>query len=123
MTTSIVDIYRSFLSGGASLDELRDWLALYQWQLSEGEEDLADEADVALTHLDDGYSDEFDLRLRLGVVLERYQSTNQSLVFAPNADVPDGDVLILPSGISRRMIYVGSSTQDTQRQFILALAV
>ena len=74
MTASILDIYRQYLGRVISLDQVRDWLALNQWDLSEPDLDLADEADVALVHLDDGYSNEDLLRVRLSSVLEQYTS-------------------------------------------------
>ena len=75
MPASIWDVYRQYLGRMISLDELRDWLALHQWNLSDEDEDLADEADVALAHLDDGYGDEDDLRFRLSSTFERRTST------------------------------------------------
>ena len=74
MTTSIQDVYGQYLKREIPLDQVRDWLALNQWDLSGPDRDLADEADVALVHLDDGYSNEESLRVRLSLVLEQYSS-------------------------------------------------
>ena len=75
MTISIQDIYRHYLRRQASLAELRDWLALNQWSLSRDDQILADEADVALAHLDDGYGDEDYVRCRLAKALENQTIT------------------------------------------------
>ena len=69
--TSIIEMCQKFLSDQASLDELRDWLAVYQWSLKGAEEDLADAIDVAIVHLDDGYSDEYALRYRFVLAIEQ----------------------------------------------------
>ena len=71
MAISIQELFRQYFRMEGSIAELRDWLALYQWNLSESDQVLADEADVALAHLDDGFSDEVALRERLALVLER----------------------------------------------------
>ena len=72
MTTNIQDVYRLYLKRNISLDALRDWLARNQWDLANEEQHLADEADIALIHLDDGHIDEAALRSRLQDVLERH---------------------------------------------------
>lgn len=71
MPASIEQVYREYLHWSISLDDLREWLALNQWDLPEEQQELADEADVALVHLDDGYGDEDDIRERLAAVLAR----------------------------------------------------
>lgn len=71
MPASIEEIYREYLRRSISLDDFREWLALNQWDLPGEQQELADEADVALVHLDDGYGNEDDLRARLAAVLER----------------------------------------------------
>ena len=72
MTPSIQQIYREYLRRETPLAELRNWLALNQWELHGLEEELADEVDVALAHLDDGYGDEEHLRVRLAFVLAKH---------------------------------------------------
>ncbi len=72
MIASMQQLYREYLRREVSLDDLRDWLAMNQWELSGLDEELADEADVALAHLDDGYGDEEHLRSRLAFVLQAH---------------------------------------------------
>ena len=70
MIASVQQLYREYLRREVSIDDLREWLALKQWELNGLDEELADEADVALAHLDDGYGDENHLRNRLAFVLQ-----------------------------------------------------
>ena len=72
MTPSIRQLYREYLRRETPLEKVRDWLALNQWELYGLEEELADEADVALAHLDDGYGAEEHLRSRLAFVLAKH---------------------------------------------------
>lgn len=71
MTISIEDICRLYLKRDIQLAELRDWMALYQWDLSDYYREFADDIDVALAHLDDAYIDEDSLRSHLRSLLER----------------------------------------------------
>lgn len=77
--------YNAYLRQSISLEDFREWLALNQWDLPPDQQELADEADVALAHLDDGYGDEFDLRSRLAGVLER---RTIKTVYGGSAQVP-----------------------------------
>lgn len=72
MNASVQQLYREYLRREVSIDDLRDWLALNQWELNGLDEELADEVDVALAHLDDGYGDEDHLRSRLAFVLRMH---------------------------------------------------
>ena len=72
MTPSIQQLYREYLRRETPLENVRNWLVLNQWELHGLEEELADEVDVALAHLDDGYGDEEHLRVRLAFVLARH---------------------------------------------------
>ncbi len=72
MIASVQQLYREYLRREVSLDDLRDWLTLNQWDLNGLDEELADAADVALAHLDDGYGDEEHVRSRLAFVLQTH---------------------------------------------------
>ena len=72
MNASFQEIVRRYLRKELTLDELRDWLVFNQWDLFEEDQQLADEVDVALIHLDDGYGEEQDLRIRLSMALDRF---------------------------------------------------
>ena len=65
MTTSIMGILRQYLQRNASLADLREWLALNQWDLPPQEQEIADIADFGLAQLDNGYADEDFLRRSL----------------------------------------------------------
>ncbi len=81
MVVSIEEIIRRYLREEMPLAHLREWVAIHQWDLSsEEDETLADEIDVAITHLDDGYGDEEDVRHRLAIVLERHTTMTTRLV-------------------------------------------
>lgn len=82
MTTSITDITRGTLSDEVSLEDLRDWLALYQWDLSDHDKEFADELDVALTFLDDGYIDKESFRATLSLALRRRTWGEAKIVLA-----------------------------------------
>ena len=86
MTASILEMFRLYLRREASLDDLREWLALNQWDLSAEDEELADDVDVALVHLDDGYIDEQFLRHQLAYVLERHTVATVVLSFQVSQD-------------------------------------
>ena len=86
MTPSIQQLYREYLRRETPLEKVRDWLALNQWELHGLEEELADEADVALAHLDDGYGDEEHLRSRLAFVLAKNTVQTVSLDVASSHD-------------------------------------
>lgn len=86
MTPSIQQLYREYLRRETPLEKVRDWLALNQWELHGLEEELADEVDVALAHLDDGYGDEEHLRSRLAFVLAKHTvQTVQLDILSPHA--------------------------------------
>ena len=65
MTTSILGIVREYLDRTIELASLREWLALNQWDLTGADRNLADDVDVAIAYLDNGYSSEPDFRLNL----------------------------------------------------------
>ena len=65
MTVSMMEILRQYLGREISLEALRDWLALNQWDLPPQKQELADKADFGLAYLDDGYADEDFLRRSL----------------------------------------------------------
>ena len=70
MAVTILEMFRLYLGEKAVLDDLREWLAPYQWDLTVEDEELADKADVALAHFDDGYTDEQALRYQLQYAVE-----------------------------------------------------
>ena len=70
MATSTINIVRMYLGDEISLDALREWLALHQWELDRSDLDLADSVDVALTYLDDGYIDLRLFRANLAIAVE-----------------------------------------------------
>lgn len=74
MLVSVAETFRKYLRRDASLEDLREWLALNQWDLPEDEQSLVDEADAGLAHLDDGYGTETDFRIRLLAVLDQQGS-------------------------------------------------
>lgn len=82
MNLSIDDICRSYLRRAIPLESLRDWLALYQWDLSKYDTDLADDLDVVLVHFDDSYIDEISLRTHIAESLERRSVQYVSLDFS-----------------------------------------
>lgn len=88
MTSSIHQLYREYLRREISLERVRDWLTLNQWELNGREEELADEADVALAHLDDGYGDEENLRSRLAFVLAKHTVQTVPLDVSTTHDSP-----------------------------------
>ena len=103
MTLSIQDVYRRYLGREYSLEQLRDWLALNQWELPIHDRELADEADVALVHLDDGYGTERDLRARLSSVFDQYVHTSGSMeinIAQPAAPAGGGVILVAVSGVA-----------------------
>ena len=67
--TSLIEMCRDFLSDRSSLDDLRNWLAVNQWNLDAAEQELADAVDVAIVHLDDGYSENHEMRHRIKLAL------------------------------------------------------
>ena len=113
MNISIQTLFRQYLRMQGSIADLRDWLALYQWNLSESDQVLADEADVALAHLDDGYGDEVDLRERLALVLERYVINTVYFDFRAYWPAP-----VVPPNIHR----IASSTV-AQERLVVPVAV
>lgn len=78
MTVSIIDVLRQYLHRDLTLDEFRDWLAVYQWDLQKSDQRIADEVDVVLVHMDDGYTDEYELRNHLASILEINTTTTIS---------------------------------------------
>jgi len=89
MTSSIQQLYREYLRRETPLEKVRDWLATNQWELHGLEEGLADELDVALAHLDDGYGDEEHLRSRIAFVLAKHTvQTVQLYISSPHASSP-----------------------------------
>lgn len=71
MNLAIEVICRLYLRSVLSLQHLRDWLALYQWDLSDYDTNLATDLNVVLVHFDDGHIDEVSLRARIAEFLER----------------------------------------------------
>lgn len=74
MTLPIEDILRRYLRREVELKRLREWLALFQWDLDAERQALADEADEAIVRFDDGHIREDDIRQWLGTVLESYET-------------------------------------------------
>jgi len=112
MNLSIEDIYRMYLKRNIALDRLRDWLALYQWGLSEYEQELADEADVALAHLDDGFIDEESLRLRFQAALEHHTYSVASI------DITE----VQPYPSLTRSAQVTGTASKTSKQTLILVA-
>ncbi len=87
MAAVILEMFRQYLRREADLDDLREWLALYQWDLSAEDEELADDADVALAQFDDGYITENFLRYRLQYALEARTITVVKLFFGASVSL------------------------------------
>ncbi len=71
MNTSIYEITRQYLNGDISLNALREWVELNDWALTGLEEGLADEIEVALVHVADGFATEDDFRDRIAAYFEK----------------------------------------------------
>ena len=71
MNLPIEDIARLYFNRAVSLPELRDWLAVNQWDLSQYDNELVDDIDTLLARMDDGYIDEATLRTLLGNRIEK----------------------------------------------------
>ena len=69
--TSLISVCDAYTSGSGALADVREWLALHQWELEGPLEDLADALDVAIVHLDDGYLDEIQFRQRIEAEVEK----------------------------------------------------
>ncbi|MDO8532700.1 MAG: hypothetical protein Q7T26_11170 [Dehalococcoidia bacterium] len=96
MTLPIEDILRRYLHREVELKRLREWLALFQWDLDAERQALADEADEAIVRFDDGHIREDDVRQWLATVLESYATQTVHVV------VPDID--------TRHIRYYGPGT-------------
>lgn len=95
MTLQIEDSLRLYLRREVELKHLREWLALFQWDLDAERQALADEADEAIVRFDDGHISEDDVRQWMATVLESY-ATQTVHVVVPNTD-------------TRRTFYYGAS--------------
>ena len=76
--TSIVGIIQQYLRRDVSLADLREWLAVYQWDLPRYAKTLAAILDVEVAYLDDGYINENSLRCRLTSLLEIRQKSAEA---------------------------------------------
>ena len=66
---TLVGVCQAYINMKITIDDLHHWLALYQWDLGGREQDLADEATLALVHFGDGYGTEADVRQRVSQAL------------------------------------------------------
>ena len=71
-------IIQQYLRRDASLADLREWLAVYQWDLPRYAKKLAGILDIELAHLDDGYINENSLRDSLTSLLEIRQKSAEA---------------------------------------------
>ncbi|HLF08395.1 MAG TPA: hypothetical protein VI789_03495 [Dehalococcoidia bacterium] len=72
MAFTVDEMLKRYVRGESSLGDLREWLALEQWDLREEERELVDEVDGALVDLASGYVDHVGLREHISFLLRQY---------------------------------------------------
>ena len=105
------EMLRLYVVGRLSLFEIWDWLAVYQWDLTGVDLELAKEVEDAIVYYNDDFLAEDDVRIWLSTLLEA--RTTKSVLYSWLTPPP------LPSKIVRFAESTGTSMGASESRVVI----